>query len=172
MTLLRPRPRAVYRVYAADEFLDGVGSGELLEPATSAIGERRLRRLAGVAMLVGVVGAAGGAIAINSVLSARGTGRKARGGLRASARPYLARRAPGKRASFAAPRGRTSPGEPRRGGEGDGAGRSPAGSAPRHTNVERGIGSVVARSTLAGRPIASTSTDPPRAEHVEFGFER
>jgi hypothetical protein len=159
-------------VYAADEYLDGVGSGELLEPAASAIGERRLRRLAGAAMLAGAVGAAGGAIAINSMPSARGTGRKARGVSRASARPYLARRAPGKRASFAAPRGRTSPVKRRRGGDGNAAGRLPAGSAPGHTNVERGIESVVAHSTLAGRSIASTSADPPRAEHVEFGFER
>jgi hypothetical protein len=172
MTLLRRRPREVYRVYAADEFLDGSGSGELLEPATSAIGERRLGRLAGAAVLAGAVGAAGAVLAVNSLLSARGAPRKARGNSRASARPYLARQAAGRRASFAARRARTSPGIPQRGGHGDGAGRSHAGGTPARTSVESGIGSVVARSTVAGRSIASASADAPPAEHVEFGFER
>jgi hypothetical protein len=88
MTLLRRRPRAVYRVYGEDEYLAGADpfvdwdappepdrdaaptaepTARPQEPNTRPRGcsrERRLRRLAGAAALTGAVGAVGATIAV------------------------------------------------------------------------------------------------------------
>ncbi len=80
--LVRRRPRAVYRVYSEEEYLNGAGveypngagvepasAGEwpaAVEPARHGFGERRLRRVAGVTMLAGAVGAVGGVVVLNS----------------------------------------------------------------------------------------------------------
>jgi hypothetical protein len=90
MMLLRRRPREVYRVYSEDEYLDGagaeVGAGlevaavgtwpPAAEPARKAAGERRLRRVAGVAMLAGALGAVGGLVVMTSSWTNRGAGRR------------------------------------------------------------------------------------------------
>jgi hypothetical protein len=83
MTLLRRAPRAVYRVYSEEDYLNGAGA-ELasidqwpaaLEPARQGFGERRLRRVAGVTMLAGAVGLVGGAVVLNDPWAHRGAGR-------------------------------------------------------------------------------------------------
>jgi hypothetical protein len=88
MTLLRRRPREVYRVYAEEEYLRGAEA----ELATScewpkavastgrSFGSLRVRRMVAVTMLVGVTGTVGGAIVHNSSLftSHRRAGRAAR----------------------------------------------------------------------------------------------
>jgi hypothetical protein len=90
MTLLRRRPREVYRVYTEDEYLDGAGLelgagpqvtavGEWsvpVGPARKAGGERRLRRVAGVAMLAGAVGTVGGLVVMTSARAHNGAGRR------------------------------------------------------------------------------------------------
>jgi hypothetical protein len=97
VTLVRRRQREVYRVFGEDEFFDGGYAGEPLESVTIVGGEGRLRRVAGMAMLAGALGAAGGLIALNSLprgkrvargvslAGARG-GSGLRGGSRAGAR--------------------------------------------------------------------------------------
>jgi len=107
MMLLRSRPRVVYRLYGEDEFLDSPAVAfsdrpapalhDRAEPVTALAGrvgradggERLLRRIAGVAMLAGTVGVAGGVLVANLPQSPRGVSR-ARGGIdsRASAKVY------------------------------------------------------------------------------------
>ncbi|HEY3959346.1 MAG TPA: hypothetical protein VGL68_02435 [Solirubrobacteraceae bacterium] len=82
MTLLRRAPREVYRVYGEAEFFEGAAGMELFTPATSSgAGERRLRRLAGAAMLAGAVGTMGGAVVLAGSRPARGSGRGAANGV-------------------------------------------------------------------------------------------
>jgi hypothetical protein len=84
MSILRRRPREVYRVYTEEDYLNGAGSepepvDELpvaAEPGCKLVGERRLRRAAGVAMLAGAVGTVGGVVAANSSRAHRGAGRR------------------------------------------------------------------------------------------------
>jgi hypothetical protein len=76
MTLLRRTPREVYRVYSETEFFDGTVGVELFTPATAlSTRERRLRRLAGAAVLAGAVGTMGGAVVLAGSRPARGSGR-------------------------------------------------------------------------------------------------
>jgi hypothetical protein len=73
--LPRRRPREVYRVYTEDEYMNGAelgtaaaGVGQsppVVEPASKCAGERRLRRVAGMAMLAGAVGAVSGLVVMN-----------------------------------------------------------------------------------------------------------
>ena len=86
MTLLRRRPREVYRVYTEEEYLNGaelepamVLAGRWpveVESARNGAGERRLRRVAGMAMLAGAVGTVGGVVAANNPWAHRGAGRR------------------------------------------------------------------------------------------------
>jgi hypothetical protein len=81
MTLLRRAPREVYRVYSEAEFFDGAAGMELFTPASgSGAGERRLRRLAGAALLAGAVGTMGGAVVLAGSRPTRGSGRRASNG--------------------------------------------------------------------------------------------
>jgi hypothetical protein len=60
MALLRRAPREVYRVFSETDFLAEGDAGELFERVTTdAGGSPPLHRIAGVAMLVGVVAAVG-----------------------------------------------------------------------------------------------------------------
>jgi hypothetical protein len=95
MTLLRRAPREVYRVYSEAEFFDGAAGVEVFAPATATgAGERRLRRLAGAAMLAGAVGTMGGAVVLTGSRPTRGSGRRAgNADLHAFAHAGLARRA-------------------------------------------------------------------------------
>jgi hypothetical protein len=90
MTLLRRRPREVYRVYSEEEYLGGAGTQlggiagwHAAEPELAA---HRLRRAAGVAMLAGVLGAVGGLVCLNLAWT-HGGGATGRGSLLAAARP-------------------------------------------------------------------------------------
>jgi hypothetical protein len=77
VTLLRRAPREVYRIYSEEEFFDGASGMELFTPTNSSgRGERRLRRLAGVAMLAGAVGMTGGAVVLAGSRPTRGPGRR------------------------------------------------------------------------------------------------
>ena len=86
MTLLRRRPREVYRVYTEEEYLNGAGSEPApaladewpvaVEPARSRAGERRLGRVAGMALLAGAVATVGGVVAANKPWAHRGAGRR------------------------------------------------------------------------------------------------
>ncbi len=71
MTLLRRRPRAVYRVYDEDEYLAGVDPLPVWEeeaqgksPAGELSHGRKLQRLAGAAALTGAVGTVGGVVGL------------------------------------------------------------------------------------------------------------
>jgi hypothetical protein len=77
VTLLRRAPREVYRIYSEEEFFDGASGMELFTPTSSSgRGERRLRRLAGAAMLAGAVGMTGGAVVLAGSRPTRGPGRR------------------------------------------------------------------------------------------------
>jgi hypothetical protein len=75
MTLLRRRPRELYRVYSEEEYLGGAGTQlggvaewDAVEPELAELGsagEHRLRCAAGVAVLACVVGAAGVLVCLN-----------------------------------------------------------------------------------------------------------
>jgi len=112
----RRRPREVYRVYSEDEYLNGAESepatvGETVgeepvaaEPATKDLRERRLRRMAGVAMLAGAVGTVAGVVVANSSWGHRGAGRRP-GSLVASTRSSLPVSFPASSGARAAPPG-------------------------------------------------------------------
>lgn len=99
MTLLRRRPREVYRVFTEEEYLNGaelefdLGAGgehpATVEPARRSSDTPRLRRAAGVTMLVGAIGAVGGVVALNGAWAHRGAGRRT-GHLVASMRSRVA----------------------------------------------------------------------------------
>lgn len=109
MTWLQGHTREVYRVYGEDEFLDGVQpadgfldaarADDVLGPGTRGTSarpghvERRLRRLAGAAVLAGAVGAVGGVIAAAAISSGRDTTFRPPGGSAAAARGSSPRRA-------------------------------------------------------------------------------
>jgi len=82
VTLLRRRPREVYRVYSEEEYLNDAGPdlatlGEELSPASvqpvsqGAGAHRRRHRVAGVAMLAGAVGIVGGVVVMNDLRTQR-----------------------------------------------------------------------------------------------------
>jgi hypothetical protein len=97
MTLLRRRPREVYRVFTEEEYLNGAelefGTGSerpaTVEPVRRSSDTPRLRRVAGVTMLVGAIGAVGGVVALNSAWAHRSTERRT-GHLVASMRSRVA----------------------------------------------------------------------------------
>lgn len=160
------RQRAVYRVYDEDEFLGGTESGEIFEPTASGIGERRLRRLAGAAMLAGAAGAVGAVIAASSMPSGRGAVRKMRASLHPSVRPRVARTAVGApissshesvQASRGRRRGERKPGSQRLAGV-----ASSPDVAPARDETSR----------LVARSVAPAAVASGQREHIEFGFER
>jgi hypothetical protein len=87
MTLLRRRPREVYRVYSEEEYLGGAGTplGGTAQWHAGSGEEHRLRRVAGVAMLAGVLGAVGGLVCLN-LARTHGGGAPGRGSLVAATR--------------------------------------------------------------------------------------
>jgi len=138
MTLLRRRPREVYRVYSEEEYLNGAGSdiasvggerplgepllseppfGELPLPVEivgreageehrprGGVQERRLHRMAGVAMLAAAVGTVGGVVFLN-VARAHSDAQGPQGSLSASTHSPRVVRPPliaGARPSFSA----------------------------------------------------------------------
>lgn len=160
------RERAVYRVYGEDEFLGGVDREDLSGPVASGMGERRLRRLAGAAMLAGAVGAVGGVITATNMSSGRGAVRK----MRAGSRPTVGRSGAETdlRTRLSSAHGRV---------------RSVRGSRrkERKLGTQRSVGAApalrvaVARedeSASIARSVASAAAVPVRRERVEFGFER
>jgi hypothetical protein len=82
MTLWRRAPREVYRLYGEEEFFADAPANER-SGATSAVHGPQLQRLVGVTMLLAVIGAVGGVIAVTLVSSVAG-GRR-RGGVRSAA---------------------------------------------------------------------------------------
>jgi hypothetical protein len=97
VTLLRRRPREVYRVYSEEEYLNDAGPdlaplGEELPPASvqpvsqGAGAHRRRHRVAGMAMLAGAVGIVGGVVVMNGLRTQRADSSGQRSPL-ASARP-------------------------------------------------------------------------------------
>jgi hypothetical protein len=176
MTLLRRAPREVYRVYSEEEFFDGVAHEQLFEPILSAErGERRLRRLAGAAMLAGAVGTVGGAIAVDSSRPARGPGRRIGADSHAATRAYVATRvfaaarphASGRALAVQAPlpasRAHTSHGGRGRGGREDGARRWQAQDARQHGGI---VSAAAPPGTVATR--ISTRRATAGARRVRF----
>jgi hypothetical protein len=94
MTLLRRGPREIYSVYGEAEFFDGAADIELFMPTSMSGGsDLRLRRLAGAALLAGVVGTMCGAVVLVSSRPARGSGRRVgNGAAQALARARLVTR--------------------------------------------------------------------------------
>jgi hypothetical protein len=103
MTLLRRRPREVYRVYSEEEYLNGAGSGlasiaewPVDEPPRAVetvhqdgTTEHRLRRVAGVTVLAGTLGAVGAVVCLN-LARAHDAGTAGRESLVAATRPVRA----------------------------------------------------------------------------------
>jgi hypothetical protein len=177
MMLLRRAHREVYRVYGEEDFLAGADQEERFTAAASGAGERRLRRAAGAAMLVGAVSAVGGLIVLNSLPPVKGTGRRFGSGLRGdtevlvfagvsrarvergqadAGRPVRVRTT-GRARQMARARGAKRPGERRR------AAAAPA----QHVGVQ-----IDATPASVTRLTASASAEPERSERAEFGFER
>jgi hypothetical protein len=191
MTLLRRAPREVYRVYDEEEFFARADRDECFGSSDGS-GEPRLRRVAGVTVLLAAAGAVGGLIAITSLSAATGARRRvgarrlATTGSPASARavPAHLRRAspsvdvlgrPGVRGQdVAQPAGRLvlvhRGGIPRRAA---GAQRAPVSERLPELAV-REQSTPVAEATTA-QPVssmASASATAQRAGQSEFGFER
>jgi len=93
MTLMRRRPRAVYRVYTEEEYLAGVdalGDWQAPSPGEATRG-RRLHRLAGAAALSGAVGTVVGVVGF-AVLRAHPVARRAMAAELAAPRPIATAR--------------------------------------------------------------------------------
>jgi len=69
---LRRAPREVYRIYGEREYLAGAGCES--QPELAHAPERRRRRIASVALLLGALGAFGGVVALNTLPQLRGSG--------------------------------------------------------------------------------------------------
>jgi hypothetical protein len=158
MPLLRRAPREVYRVFSEDDFLDGAGSTEPFKPVANEIGEPRLRRIAGVAMLAGVLVVVLGLLVING-LPARTRGPAARAGA-AAAHAFT----PGE------PHGAPAPWRQSAGSLRGDSRRRPARGAWRSSSA------ISAHAAALPAPSASPTEGgpggPAGAEVGEFGFER
>jgi hypothetical protein len=77
MTLLRRRPREIYRVYSEEEYLGGAGSELGAGTESASAGTHRLHRIVGVAVLVGATGMVGAVVALNSGWAHTSAGRGA-----------------------------------------------------------------------------------------------
>ncbi|MGH2865236.1 MAG: hypothetical protein ACRDJX_08310 [Solirubrobacteraceae bacterium] len=193
MTLLRRKPREVYRVYSEDEFLADPLCDERMRSRDGASGGRRLKRVLGATLLFAALGAIAGLIAWTTALPAAGRRRERARTLAAVAsigptrapRPRVWRtRAP------AAPAGQAHLGR-RSVKRHDRA--QPAGlRARRHAitsirggalRLARAAGRLNAAAPYGVRPVGAASADapsalaavaagPPRPDHTEFGFER
>jgi len=233
MTLLRRRPREVYRVYSEEEYLNGaeldiasigecqlgespLGESPVGESSRSvetakhraggerrlrrAMEERRLHRVAGVAMLAAVVGAVGGVVFLNvarahgsagtrgSLLAATHSSRVVRSPAVDDAQPQVGSSRPAVVHSVKTAKrspvvhGRRSLGEPdlRR------SNRLLTHPLPvrRRTDVavvaddgprpsSGGVSAVTASApTQVSTTIASVNARPAREKRGEFGFER
>jgi hypothetical protein len=204
MSILRRRPREVYRVYTEDEYLDGAGSEPATveqspvaaEPGRKLMGEGRLRRAAGMAMLAGAVGAVGGVVVANSSRGHRGAGRRPEN-LVAATRSSRVLRSPapiGSRAvssspAVAHPSKITRPHVASSGRRRRGSNSHPPDFLRRrrrsdtHPPTQRarvgvqgggGVAIVVdysASSSSSPSTAAGSSSGAATAEHTEFGFE-
>jgi hypothetical protein len=193
MTLLRRAPREVYRVYAEDDFFDGPALEEGFD-RRSAGADRRLPRFVGGAVLLAMVGAVGGLIAITSASSASRAGRRLGSGLLAATGSVGSSRRVGSHvwqqpaAAVDSLRGgasirRTTPASrPRRGrippraaafrGSSDGATHRGVAAA-----LARPVGSAVVAVKVASQPrVMPVAAGAPPGGSVpgesEFGFER
>jgi hypothetical protein len=199
MTLLRRAPREVYRVYGEREFLSDAWQDERREAAVSEIGPRRLQRVAGTTMLLAATGAVGGLVAITSLSSVAGDGRRVRANLLAAtrslvssraARAHIWREGPGSdrhhrqgvldRQADRARSVRSAAARPRAAAVGVG---HP--SAPIQTMESEPTQAAASRPTKAAAPVpiqappssvarltASSSSQPRQSGQSEFGFER
>jgi hypothetical protein len=161
----RRRQRAVYRIYGEDEFLGGVGGVGIPEPVVSGAGDRRLRRLAGAAMLAGAIGVVGATITAATTSSGRGGARK----LRAGSQPAIGR-------SVAGTEWRTPRPALRRTRSARSGHRKPRELGVRHlAEVAPALRVAVARAqepAPMAPSVASADVALGRRERVEFGFER
>lgn len=162
----RRSQRAVYRIYREDEFLGTLADVDPPEPAVSAVGERRLRRLAGVAMLAGAVGAVAGTISATATFSGRGATRKLRAGLQPAIGRPVARTEGRTPIAFARRRKRPAPNGKRKAQELRSTRLVGAAPAP-HVALAREQEPVSVTPAVASAGVA-----PGRRGHVEFGFER
>ena len=157
MAFGRRAPREVYRVFSEDDFLDGAGSTEPLEPVASEAGAPRLTRIAGVATLVGALAVVLGLLLIN------GLSGKTRGAAApvasAVAHPFTQDEPHGVASTW-------------RGADGSGRGdpqRRPAQA------LQRAKSGIAAPAAALPAPVASPQEGAPEAsasEDGEFGFER
>lgn len=195
MTLLRRAPREVYRVYAEDEFFDGPGLEKCFEASRSRT-DGRLRRFAGVTMLLAAAGTVGGMVA-NTSMSSTGNGRRAGAGLLAGASLLGAARVaqarvwqqpaggPGSLRPGGARRRTTLARAPRRAGiPPRAAAFRGSRSAALHRSVAGEVASrvgsvaVAVSSPPSSRSVAATMPNPgaspgvPGPRPSEFGFER
>jgi hypothetical protein len=175
MTLLRRAPREVYRVCGEEEFFAGTRRDESPEAAVPRAGERRLREVAGATILLAVVGAAGGLIAITSLSSVGSTARRVRSGLLAASGSLASSHAARahvlpERASWDGSRPRGASDElanrARR------ARRTFARPLDRAILSHRSAASEVEASASVVRLTATASAAPGRERQSEFGFER
>jgi hypothetical protein len=202
MTLLRRAPREVYRVYSEDEFFAAAAPDEDQGTAShpNSAGHQ-LQRIAGVTILLAVVGVVGGIVAITSVSRVagarrRGIGRlsaasgssgRARGGVapvhtgmaipshlgKSVGRSGVAAHIAGRRSRVRTAGKRFA--APEHGGRSRGGGSREASRSP----VESVSGPRhVVQAADTGAPVsvadawADTSTSAPQPVQAEFGFER
>jgi hypothetical protein len=202
MTLLRRAPREVYRVYSEDEFFAAAtpdeDQGTVSHPNSAG---HQLQRIAGVTILLAVVGAVGGMVAITSVSRVAGARRRGIGRLSAaSGSPVRARGgvAPvhtgtairshlgklvgrsGVAAHLGGPSSRVRKAGKPFAGSGDGGrgrGRGSRGASRSRVEDVSGPTHVVQAADIGVRVSvadswAGTSTSAPRPVQAEFGFER
>ena len=184
VTMLRRAPREVYRVYGEEEFFADAPYDERADASHLGAGERRLKRLATVTLLLAAVGALGGLVVLAGVSSV--TRGRRRGARTAAAAARLVPGGPRRLGAQASSRvhGRLIVGErparlvrsPRRAGtharilaapRSRGAGMidvaAPASGA--------GLVHAAARASVAELRARASAVRLPQ-QQVEFGFER
>jgi hypothetical protein len=173
MTLLRRVPREVYRVYDEDDFFAGA-VGECVGSTSVGAAEGRVSRIAGAALLLGVVGAVGGLVIVNSLPRVRGSGRRPGGGLPATsgsqAHGYPAGARVGEALVIAARPLR----QRRRGARpAETVRRLLRPSPPAEIALAPHVGVSTNSSPRASvKLVASARSIPETVGHIEFGFER
>ena len=181
MPLMRRASREVYRVYDEDEFFADASRDETEASrdksfqAAPRVREQRLRRVAGVTMLLTTMGAVGGLIAVSGLSAVGDRGRRVGAGLLAASGSLVSSRAAHAhvwRERVGADGSRRRRAQGRRTDRARTVRRVVAGPRADVVLGKRSAPIGVASAASVGHPAARASAAPQRRGGSEFGFER
>jgi len=173
LRLMRRGPEELFQVYTEDDFLGGAGLDELGGATHISAEDRRLRRMAGAAMLVGALGTVVGVVLVNASSPVAEKTRAARAGSRERAYGNLpgdglnaaARRFPAAPVRGLAHARRRSRGESRPRAARRTASRAVAAQMRRHEDVQPATSAryVASPPAAAASAVSSVTCNPQSA---------